>query len=263
MEHKLSIVVLSIWLALGVYIPMPASASDTAKEARWAEQIVDSLLDGDEAWLDDGSGHEFLGIYTEADSSTERAVILVHGIGVHPNWPDVIYPLRMALLDHDVTSLSIQMPILANEAEDAEYADLFVEVPARFDAAISYLQEQGHREITIVAHSLGATMSAYYMERSDTDAIDSLVIIGMPKAQAYPGNIAALEKIQVPIFDLYGSKDLPAVLETAEQRARSAGKIPEREYSQVSVGGANHFFQGHESELQVQVLGWLDARAGR
>ena len=76
-----------------------ATNSDVAKEKRWAEQVIDGLLDGDELWLNDGSGHEFLGILTEGDTDSGRAVILVHGIGVHPNWPDVIYPLREVLLD--------------------------------------------------------------------------------------------------------------------------------------------------------------------
>ena len=58
-----------------------ATDSDKAKEQRWAEQVVDSLLDGDDVWLDDGAEHEFLGILTEGDVESGRAVLLVHGIG--------------------------------------------------------------------------------------------------------------------------------------------------------------------------------------
>lgn len=261
MNRRRPAIVLLIALALGLHAPMWTIASDTAKEARWAEQIVESLLDGDAVWLDDGTGHEFLGIYTEAESNTGRAVILVHGIGVHPNWPDVIYPLRAGLLEHGITNLSIQMPILENDAEEGAYASLFSEVPARFNAAIAYLQELGYEDISIVAHSMGATMSAYYLERTDLDVIKSLVIIGMPRASSYPGNIEALAKIRVPILDLYGSKDLAIVLETSEQRALSAKKQTGREYSQVRVDGANHFFQGLEGALLRQVLQWLDTKA--
>ena len=100
---------------------MAATNSDTAKESRWAEQVIDGLLDGDEVWLIDDSGHEFLGILTEGDRSSGRAVVLLHGIGVHPNWPDVIYPLRAGLLEQNITTLSLQMPILENEADEREY----------------------------------------------------------------------------------------------------------------------------------------------
>ena len=237
-----------------------AFASDLAKEARWAEQIVDALLDGEAVWLEDGSGHEFLGIYTEADTSSKHVVILAHGLGVHPNWPDVIYPLRAGLLEHGVSTLSIQMPILENGVEDVEYAALYPEVPSRFDSALAYLAQQGYDKATIIAHSLGATMATYYLERNNPSTVESLVIIGMGQAQSYPGNINALAKIDLPILDLYGSADLPFVLDTQEQRARSAADLPGRDYLQIRVDGANHFFQGHEAELLREVTHWLGAR---
>ena len=263
MNRKLPVVALSIALVLGLHPLQSANASDTAKEARWAGQIVDSLLDGDAVWLSDAGGHEFLGIYTEADSNPGRAVILAHGIGVHPNWADVIYPLRVGLLEHGITTLSIQMPILANDAEEAEYAPLFPEVPARFEAALAYLQDLGYEKISIVAHSMGASMATYYVSKSDSVALESLVIIGMGgPGNAFPGNIAALAEVRVPLLDLYGSKDLAHVLDSVDFRAQEGQKLSAREYSQVRVDGANHFFQGQESALVQQVTQWLDARAG-
>ena len=92
----LSIGLLSLLAVL--FAPVEASNSDIAKEGRWAEQVEDGLLDGDVVWLDDGKGQQFLGVLTEGDVDSGRAVLLVHGIGVHPNWPDVIYPLRAGLL---------------------------------------------------------------------------------------------------------------------------------------------------------------------
>jgi alpha/beta superfamily hydrolase len=73
--------------------------------------------------------------------------------------------------------------------------------------------------------------------------------------------LLALEKIKVPVFDLYGSEDLEAVLESVDARAAAGegGSIPE--YKQSRVNGANHFFQGHEEELVQQVLEWLKTHA--
>lgn len=233
-----------------------ATGSDVGKEQRWAEQVIDGLLDGDEAWLNDGKGHEFLGILTEGDGDSGRAVILMHGIGVHPNWPDVIYPLREALLEAEITSLSIQMPILANEAEAIEYAPLFEEVPSRIDAAIGYLSEAGYRDIALVAHSMGASMLSYYLSRNPDSKVGSAVVIGMGQGHAFPGNIEALEKADLPLMDLYGSEDLDDVLSSAASRM-AAGNKGGGSFTQVKVDGANHFFQGHEAELQQQVLDWL------
>ncbi len=247
-------------LLVSVTFTAAATESDVGKEQRWAEQVIDGLLDGDEVWLDDGNGHEFLGILTEGDSDSGRAVILMHGIGVHPNWPDVIYPLREALLEADITSLSIQMPILANEATAAEYAPLYPEVPARIDAAIASLSVAGYRDIALVAHSMGASMLTYYLSRNPDSKVSSAVLIGMQQGEAFPGNVRALETLNLPVLDLYGSEDLEPVLASAESRKAAGRKGGGDNYRQVRVDGANHFFQGSESALQHQVLDWLAQR---
>ena len=240
-----------------------ATGSDVAKERRWAEQVVDGLLDGDDIWLSDGDGHDFLGIFTEADSGSASAVILIHGIGIHPNWPDVIYPLREALLKHGITTLSVQMPILENNAASREYALLFPEVPHRLDAATSYLSDAGYRRISIIGHSMGATMAAYYLSRDKENKISSFVAIGMGPgiSDSAIDNVIALENIRVPVMDLYGSEDLEQVLNTAELRADAANKRPGLDYQQVKVEGANHFFQGSESAMIRPVIEWLDQQS--
>ena len=237
-----------------------ATNSDTAKESRWAEQVIDGLLDGEEVWLADADGHEFLGVYTPADGDSGQAVILVHGIGVHPNWPDVIYPLRAGLLENGTTTLSLQMPILANEAEQDEYSVLFPEVPGRFAAAVDFLGQQGFKNLTIVAHSMGASMAVYYLSQNHPQSVDSLVIVGMGTGTAFVGNVEALADITVPIFDLYGSQDLVTVLDSAARRNEVGSSRSGYPYLQGRVEGANHFFQGHEEELVQQVVDWLGAR---
>ncbi len=252
---------LLLGLALGA-TPAQATKSDVAKERRWAEQVIDGLLDGDEIWLSDPGGHEFLGILTEGDTDSGRAVILAHGIGVHPNWPDVIYPLREAFLENEITSLSIQMPILRNEAEDAEYRELYPEVPGRLQAAVDYLKDAGYARVDIVGHSLGARMAVYYLARESTVGVNSAVLIGMGNSStgSWPESIDALARLRVPVLDLYGGKDLDAVLSTVQDRASSGKKNPSGIYRQVRVEEANHFFQGHEGELKKTVLDWLQSR---
>jgi pimeloyl-ACP methyl ester carboxylesterase len=239
-----------------------ASGSDVAKERRWAEQVIDGLLDGDEVWLKDASGHEFLGIFTEGDAESGRAVLLLHGIGVHPNWPDVIYPLRAGLYEQGITTLSIQMPILANDADPEEYLPLFAEVPGRIDAALDSLDDAGSPNVTLVAHSMGAAMAVYYLSRDPSSAVDSLVIIGMSPGIKADENIERLRQIDLPVFDLYGGKDLEPVLASASQRA-AAGRAASPDYRQQRVEAANHFFQGQEAELLRQVSGWLAEQAAR
>ncbi len=240
--------------------PGYATNSDTAKEKRWAEQVIDGLLDGDELWLTDNSGHEFLGILTEGDTDSGRAVILVHGIGVHPNWPDVIYPLREGLLEHGTTTLSIQMPILENDADPGDYRQLFEEVPGRFAAAWQYLNENGYESVTIVAHSMGTSMSAYYLSRAKPHGIESFVSIGMGTGILESDNSELLKMIDVDILDLYGSQDLEPVVTNAARRATAANSRTGKKFLQIEVDGASHFFQGYEDALKQHVIDWLDSR---
>lgn len=250
-----------VLFSIALATPGYATNSDVAKEKRWAEQVIEGLLDGDELWLKDAGGHEFLGILTEGDTDSGRAVILVHGIGVHPNWPDVIYPLREGLLEHGTTTLSIQMPILANDADPGAYKQLFAEVPGRFAAAWQYLNENGYETVTIVAHSMGTSMSAYYLTRAKPHGIESFVSIGMGLGVHTSNNLELLRMIDVDILDLYGSQDLEPVVTNAGRRAAAASSRAGKKYLQIEVDGAGHFFQGHEDALKQHVIDWLDSRS--
>jgi pimeloyl-ACP methyl ester carboxylesterase len=214
-------------------------------------------MDGDAVYLDDGRA-EFLALETPAaDGSSERAVIVMHGTGVHPNWPTVVLPLRVGLTESGWHTLSIQMPVLANEADYKDYPPIYDWVPGRIDAAIEYLQAQGAKSIVLVAHSQGATMTAYYLAAGERP-VDGFVAIGMGPGLAATAadNLAHLPAIAVPILDLYGSEDLPEVVASAGDRASAAGD--NSAYQQVKVDGADHFFEGEEAPLLEAVQAWLD-----
>ncbi len=247
-------------LTLGVSLCAAAAASDLGKEQRWAEQIVDALLDGDAVYLNDGRS-DFLALETESTvGEARRAAIVMHGTGVHPNWPTVVQPLRVGLTEAGWHTLSIQMPVLANEAEHAAYADIYDWVPGRIDAAISYLRDKGFSTIVLVGHSQGSTMAVYYLSH-EPRPVEGLVAIGMSGgiAGGPMDTLTQLPALAVPTLDLYGGEDLPEVLDSAAQRAAQARKAG-GDYSQQVVAGADHFFDGEETELQDAVKGWLSAR---
>ena len=244
--------------ALLLIFSFALQASDLEKEARWAEQIVDFLIDGEAEWLE-ADGQEFLGIYTEADEESNKAIIVVHGTGVHPDWAQVIKPIRVEMASLGWNTLSIQMPILHNEATYQEYVPLYPGVPARFQAAEAFLRDSGMEEIVIVAHSQGATMSSYYLSRNDHN-IAAFVAVGMQSTQQddHINSAKSLEKINIPVLDLYGSKDLQGVLDTADIRELAASH--NSNYQQMVTEGAEHFYDGFEDELIESVNGWLNAQ---
>ena len=235
-------------------------ASDLAKEKRWADQVVDAIFDGEAIWLDDGTS-EFLGIYTEADNDKSRAVIVMHGTGIHPDWQQVVQPLRVGLIEHDWHTLSIQMPILPNEAEYHEYAPLYDGVAPRIDAAISHLRNNGIKTIVLIGHSQGATMTAYYLSTSKPE-INGFVAIGMGTLAEDPrmDSIEALESIKIPVLDIYGDEDLEGVIKSVQARTDAASKAGNQDYTQVEVAASNHFFDGTEEALIEAVAAWLEKR---
>ncbi|MGM0678840.1 MAG: hypothetical protein ACQESY_03120 [Pseudomonadota bacterium] len=63
----------------------PVAASDKAKEQRWADQIVDSLMVGEALWLEPG-GEPMLALATEHTTEEARgAAIVVHGSRICPS----------------------------------------------------------------------------------------------------------------------------------------------------------------------------------
>lgn len=250
---------LHLLIALLIITPGMVAASDVAKEQRWAEQIVDALLDGEAEWLEAG-GHEFLSIYTESsEGEVKRAAIVLHGIGAHPDWPQVVFPLRVGLAERGWATLSLQMPVLPNEAETDEYKPLFNEVAPRIDAGLGFLEDQGIEQVVIVAHSLGSAMASYYLANNKRP-VAALIGVGMSTGSGDPRTDTAvsLQSIRIPVLDLYGSNDLETVRNYASKRAEAANRAGNEGYEQIKVQGANHFFDGKEEELIETVSTWLE-----
>ncbi len=257
MLNKLAIIFLYFVL---VIFSLSAQASDLAKEKRWADQTVDSIMTGDAVWLK-ADGQKFLGIYTEPTTDKKLGgVIVLHGLGAHPNWTDVVQPLRTRLPDTGWFTLSLQMPILDNKADYKDYKPLYSEIAPRINAGINFLKNKGVKNITIIGHSMGATMAGYYVANNKRPEIRSLVAIGAtgnmfkdPKLDY----IQSLKKISIPVLDLSGSDDLPGVVQTKKLKAKTAREAGNKNYYQVEIKGANHFLVGKEDELVTEVNKWL------
>lgn len=239
---------LSWLLFLSVLDPVFA-APDYAREKRWADEVTPAILIGDTVSLAQKNGHEFLAIYTGA-AAAKAAVVVVHGIGVHPDW-GLVGVLRQRLPDLGYATLSIQMPVLAADAPGAAYADTFPEAVERLQLAVAHLKSRGHHRIAVVSHSLGSQMSRTYMAGNPPE-IQAWAAMGMSGAGGYRG-------IKVPVLDLLGANDLPAVVAGAAGRKTSLADNPRSR--QVVVPAADHFFAGREADMVRTVREFLDATA--
>ena len=226
------------------------SQADYAREQRWAEEITPAIVVGEPVHLELKSGRRFFAIYTP-HAKAVAGVILVHGMGVHPDW-GLINPLRSGLSAQGYSTLSAQMPVLAADAPGDQYPALFPEAAERLAAAVAFLRGKGAAKIGIVSHSMGARMTNYYFNTIPNPGIGAWVAIGLSGTYTEPVTIG------VPVLDLFGERDLPGVRETAKQRAADLRGV--RGSAQIEVPAADHFFAGREAELTRQVRLFLDLR---
>jgi pimeloyl-ACP methyl ester carboxylesterase len=224
---------------------------DYAREQRWADEITPGLVVGDAVYLAQKSGHKFLAIYT-APAQSCAAVIVVHGLGVHPDWA-LIGALRSGLADQGYATLSVQMPVLAADAKADAYPPLFPDAAERLHAAVAFLKTKGHRKIAIASHSMGARMTNFFLVGTPDHGVAAWIAVGIvPSEFAEPG------KLRLPVLDLYGEHDLPQVLKNADSRAAVLKTL--KGSAQVEIAGADHYFAGHEGDLVKQVRQFLDRR---
>jgi alpha/beta superfamily hydrolase len=223
------------------------AGADYQREKKWADEVVSGIVTGDPVYLELNNGHKFLAIFTE-EMKARVGVIVVHGLGVHPDW-NMIGTLRTQLAEHGYTTLSIQMPVLSNEAQAGAYDALFPEAEARIQLAADFLRGKGYKKIAIVSHSMGSAMSLNYVKNNQSGLL-AWVSAGLGHNYTYSG-------IHIPVLDLYGEYDLPPVMSMAKKRAKSLKGTARS--SQVMVPKSDHFMNNHEAEMMQAVTKFLDS----
>lgn len=225
----------------------PAFADpDYAREKRWVDEVTPTVVVGDPIYLEQKNKHRFLGLYAEAPKA-RMSVVLAHGLGIHPDW-GLIGTLRQRLVDAGYTTLSIQMPVLANGLRGDAYLPTFPEAAERLQLAVDYLKAKGYKRIALVSHSMGSRMSHAYMLKNPAD-VHAWVSMGIPATESYAG-------IKAPVLDLYGAKDLDVVLAGAAKRKTSLkGQAASK---QMVIPDADHFFGDHEAAMIKAVKDHLD-----
>lgn len=232
-----------------VLVASAARAQDYAREKRWADEVVPNVVVGDAVWLKEKEGREFLGLYT-AVKGAKRAVLLVHGIGVHPDH-GIIGVLRVALSDMGYATLSIQMPVERADAKASDYyPKLFPEAIERIGAGAAWLAGKGYAHPVLLSHSLGSWMSESYFAATPDAPFAAWVCLGRG------GPFGDLENVRVPLLDVHGANDLPQVLRSAAERAHVLNLIPRSK--QVAIAGADHFYTGREQALEDTIRSFID-----
>jgi len=202
-----------------------AGNADYAREKKWADEVVPGLVVGDPVYLQTPRGHhKFLTLFTPV-AGTDKAAIVVHGLGIHPDW-GMVGTLRTELADRGFTTLSIQMPILAADAQGEAYPPTFPEAAERIAEAVAFLKAKGYKNLAIVSHSMGSRMSLVYLSGKPDPAVRSWASLGI--------SVGDYKALKLPILDLYGDNDLPPVLANAAKRKQSFAAAGSRQVISVA-----------------------------
>lgn len=272
----------------------PVLAADIDMEKQWAEKLEQSVKIGNPEWLE-AKGKKFLSIYT-ADRSglPQGGLILLHGLGMHPNAPEVIRPIRTQMPRYGWATLSLQMPVLGPDSNLKDYGPLFDQVPDRIRAAIEFLKSKNIANVVLVGYDLGAAMGSAYLAQAGSpgkSGVHAFIGISMDApedVEKWMHNPSSMEKIVIPIMDVYGRLDDPDVIQSADLRARAARtaglnaqrmkssdafkdsalartspdeKAGSISYRQIVIPGADHSFKGQENMLVKRIRGWLQRHA--
>lgn len=239
------------------------SAQDIQAQNR-EQQIAEKLAliaGADEIVSLKAPGGRFIGIYQRAKTGESHGVvILAHGMGAHPDWPDVISPLRTQLPEFGWSTFSIQMPILSPDEPVAEYGKTLKVAKSRLNAAIDYLHTWEIEQIILLGYSFGAVQVASYLASGKNENVRAFVSVSMLSQKFIKPGLDVFKLIggiDLPMLDIYGDEDLPDVRRGSDDRRLAASKNGNRDFKQIELKHAGHHYQGVEEALVEQIQIWL------
>ena len=230
-----------------------AWASDTAREARFAQEVQAQLILGDAVQIShaaNASYRPFFALLAESaqtkantkDYLQRPAIILAHGVGTHPD-DGLIGELRKMLHDMGYTTLSIQMPIGSKEATiDDYFPKLFPEAGARLQTAAQFLASRGYAKTVLVSHTMGSWMANVHFDQTYASTpYKAWVCISLTGGYSF-----ATRNYPFPLLDLYGENDIKVTVSSAWRRAGLL-KLAAAGSQQVMVAGADEQWRGKQA----------------
>lgn len=224
-----------------------------------AERVVENLEHGQPVRLQ-ANNHDFLALYYPVHGSRpKRAALLVHGMGGHPDWPEVIQPLRTRLQGRGWSTLSLQMPVLAVGTPVDEYGGTVPEAVRRITTGVEFLRSRDYASVFIIGYSFGAaTALNYLVEKPDADGLVMIGVLAREFLQPQIDLPLLISRISLPVLDVYGGRDFPEVIRKAQDRRQTAHNAGNTEYMQAVVEGADHYFTSQAERLVRIITDWLN-----
>ncbi len=267
-----------------VLISTVSDASDWLKEQHWNQAIQAQAKPEEITWLTTNK-QKVLALYIEKTTQAyAQGIILLHDIDNHPDWPQVLHPLRIQLPQYGWSTLSVQMPVIANQNQP-NFDRLLLQAEPRITAAINFLKNKQIEQVILLGHGVGATLAAAYTEKYIAQSPEIIALIGIgfytnSQTSRWLNITKTLPNIPISILDIFGQNDRPWVLNSANERlqsARQSGKLGSsvlsdrtikvqqlslnktgnRRFRQIKILGADHDFLNQTTILIKHIRGWL------
>jgi len=181
----------------------------------------------------------FLGLFRESTTGDPQGcILLLHGNNEHPDWPQVISPIRNTLIDNSWCTLSIEIPDTTKRfelpslpdrdnatgnADDSTEADNSTAESAgtqpqegektlpneevifnRIELARQNLQEKGYNRLVFLGHGSGGAYALKYAVNNDISGSALLLIEPSSPPPFTDYEIAELiEAVRLPVLDYY------------------------------------------------------------
>lgn len=285
MWHKVSFIAAAIGAFVLPTMLWAQPAADPAAEL--AKELKNYVSAGTLQWFEAGTEKWLALVEPETTGSPEGAVILLHDSGQHLDSPGVIAQLRRGLPEYGWMTVSLYNPTLHGSALTEKNApEALKSTQGAVRATLQKLSAQGIGNWVVLGYGSGATLAAA-MLAADPGPIRGFVAVSLASStEADPIRFtpAHLQKIVLPILDIYAERDDDSVLRSAPARAAAAKQASataqqQRKadsfqqsavaespfnnttgviaYRQVVVPGADHLFLAQEPLLTKRIVGWL------
>jgi predicted alpha/beta-hydrolase family hydrolase len=170
---------MKVWVfaIASIFLVSKALSQDYEREKRWAAEVVPNLVVGDAVPFEVAFGSRVSGSF-HRETAGKTAIVLVHGLGVHPDH-GVVGSLRSLLADLGYTTLSIQMPVQRAEAAADAYPRSVSRSGGTHRGGAGWLAAKGYRRPVLLSHSMGSRMADAYFARGRATPFSAWVSLGM------------------------------------------------------------------------------------
>ncbi|MGH8551326.1 MAG: DUF3530 family protein [Methylococcales bacterium] len=245
-------------LLLTLSVAKRISPADLSYERQLSDTIARSVREAQPVWLNLDQG-SFLSVFLEAASPEVRgAVLIVPGISEHADSRGLVRSLRTAFPAHGWSALTLQMPVGKPDRDLKSHLSSVQGSGARIKAAVDYLATRNVKQFVLIGHGLGAWTTVDYLTSDQKPAANAVVLAGMPVFPDDPSldpQIETLKNIEIPVLDIYGSRDLDSVIDTAGLRRQWMKK--NEAFRQLEIAGANHEFQSETELVFKRIYSWV------